>query len=585
MSKSLCCLHMYNDCIVLQVNSFYDGFSELLWYKEGTQVTYKVALPKNKIIVSELLEGYYTFFTRNPKNKLETEPVTFYVTGNLPSYTVNRLWNTANLEATVYTVTLKAELLDELEKTPSASLLQLIYKKYRSIADLEEFEEDIFYRLAVCQETYENLQNSNYNRNDINFNRLTLLPVPKITVSDDVELIKVYNISGNRKELCATYRPENNSSVIPLTEGLFEIYLVQGSYLLGTLKHCNLSQRCMEKLWEDYQSKNTDYFDIVENNLASSMNFDSFSSEEVIHYKEEVGMNPTNTVIPRVKITEDKYLRGVKLLISGVNFATASQHTFFVSGKDTDFLSENVQNEFFPLTGSSDTFTVDFEPVVHMIDQEALLYVIDEQGTIVSRVTRCIFDEDSTTTMKDYYEKIRQAEINSYSKRLLSQILSSYPESWTYVQEMITRCLENTDINVDNILLSLLADVYNAPSNVDKDLLSVEILKDFISSSKYNLNFFSDTGITWNPVTHMVVGEPSKTGYVLCIYAKLEGAKNYSSYYIHSFPDKAVEVLLNHYGSYIIYAISELDYSFSGFVYLNTTTKFMKSYLVNLEVR
>ena len=576
---------MYNDCIVLQVNNFYDGFSELLWYKEETQVTYKVTLPKNKIIVSGLLEGYYTFFTRNPENKLETEPVTFYVTGNLPSYTVNRLWNTADLEATVYTVTLKAELLDKLEKTPSASLLQLIYKKYCSIADLEEFEEDIFYRLAVCQETYENLQNSNYNRNDINYNRLTLLPSPKITVSDDVELIKVYNISGNRKEFCAVYRPEDNNLVIPLTEGLFEIHLVQGSYLLGIFKHCNLSQRCMEKLWEDYQNKATDYLDIIENNFASSMNFDSFLTEEIVHYKEEVGISPTNAIIPRIKVTEDQYLRGVKLLISGVNFATASQHTFFVSGKDIDFLSENVQNEFFPLTGSSDIFTVDFEPVVHMIDQEALLYVIDEQGTIVSRVTRCMFDEDNTTTMKDYYEKIRQAEINSYGKRLLSQILSSYSESWTYVQEMMTRCLENADINIDNILLSLLADVHNAPSNVDKDLLSVEILKDFMSSSKYNLNFFSDTGITWNPVTHIVVGEPSETGYVLCVYAKLEGTEKYSSYYIHSFPDKTVEVLLNRYGSYVIYAISELDYSFSGFVYLNTTTKFMKSYLVNLEVR
>ena len=585
MNVSLCCLNMYNDRILLQVNSFYDGYSELLWYKEDSQITYKVKLPKDKIVVSQLLEGYYTFFTRNPSNGLETEPVTFYVTGNLPSYIINRLWNTANLEATTYTVTLKAELLAALESKPSASLLELIYKKYCSISELEEFEEDIFYRLVVCQETYENLQNSNYNRNDTNFTRLTLLPSPKIIVSNDVELIKVYKVLNNKKELCKMYRPDGDNLVIPLTEGMFEIHLVQGPYLLGILRHCNLSARCMKKFWDDYQNKSTDYFDVIENNLASSMNFSSFLTEEVINYKEEVGINPTNAIIPRIRVTEEQYSRGVKLLISGVNFATTSQHVFYVSGRDTDFLSENVQNEFFLLTGNTDEFTVNFEPVTHMIDKEALLYIIDEQGTIVSRVTRCIFDEDSTTTMNDYYEKVRQAEINSYGKRLLSQVLSSYPDSWTYVQEMITRCLEDTDINIDNILLSLLSDVHNAPSNIDKDLLSVEIFKDFISSSKYNLSFFSDTGIAWRPTAHMIVSEPSEIGYVLCIYAKLEGAKSYSSHYIHSFPDKAIEVLLNRYGSYIIYAVSELDYSYSGFIYLNTTTGFLKSYLVNLEVR
>lgn len=585
MKQSLCCTNMYDNKMTLQVNVFQDGFTDLLWNKDSSEKVYRFPLKKDTVTIAGFIDGYYNFSIRNPQNMLEIEPITIYFKRELPSYIINRLWNSANLEATAYTVELKNSLLKQLELSPSSSLLQLLWNRYQSIIDLEEFEEDIFYKLIICQETYENLQNSNWNREGIGFARLTILPAPQLIIPELVDTVKIYDISNNQKNLYQVYRPDDNILTVPLTVGLFEIQLLQGSYLCSILKHCNLSDRCMVKLWEDYQESNMNYLDIIENNLSSSMNFNDFTVEEVANYKEEISMATVNTIIPRVKVVEEQYLRSVNLVISGVSFASVSQHTFFVSGRDVEFLSERVQNEFIPLTGDSDVFTASFEPANCMIDKEALLYIIDEQGTIVSKVTRCLFDEDSTSSLTDYYEKIRQAEINSYGRRFLSQVLTSYPEGWSYAQEMVTRCLENSDINIDNIMLTLLDDISNASQEIDKDLLSIEVLKDFISSSQYNLSFFSDTGITWRSTTYTLISEPSKTGYVLCIIAKFEGNNNYSVHYIHSFTDQVVEVLLNKYGTYIIYAISELDYTYSGFVYLNNTTGFLKSYLVNLEVK
>lgn len=585
MKQAICCTNMYDTKMTLQVNVFRDGFTDLLWNKDGAEKVYRFSLKKDTVTIAGFVDGYYNFSVRNPQNMLETEPITVYFKRELPSYVINRLWNSANLEATAYTIALKNSLLEQLELSPSSSLLQLLWYRYQNIVDLEEFEEDIFYKLIICQETYENLQNSNLNREGAGFARLTILPVPQIIIPALIDTVKVYDISKKQKTLCQVYRPDDNVLTVPLTVGLFEIQLLQGSYLCSVLKHCNLSDRCMIKLWEDYQEHNMSYLDTIENNLSSSMNFNDFAVEEVANYKEEISMNNVNAVIPRVKVVEEQYLRSVNLVISGVSFASISQHTFFVSGRDVEFLSEKVQNEFIPLIGNSNVFTASFEPANCMIDKEALLYVVDEQGTIVSRVTRCLFDEDSTTSLTDYYEKIRQAEINSYGRRFLSQILTTYPEGWSYAQEMITRCLEDIDINIDNIMLTLLGDISNAPQEVDKDLFSIEVLKDFIASSQYNLSFFSDAGITWRPTTYTLISEPSETGYVLCIMAKFEGNKTYSVHYIHSFTDQALEVLLNKYGTYIIYAISELDYTYSGFVYLNTVTGFLKSYLVNLEVR
>lgn len=605
MKQSLCCLGMYDSKIYLQVNSYVNGFTELYWYKDGTSNVYKVKLPKkDRVVISGLTEGYYIFYTRNPKTTMETEPMTFYFKDDLPSYLINRLWSSANIEASTYTSTLKINLLSTLSATPTRSLLSVLYEAYRNIVDLEEFEEDIFYKLIVCQETYENLQYSSYNRDGVGFARLTVLPSPILTFDDSVETVKVYDISTGIRKLYSVYRVQNGTVTLHLMTGLFEIHLLQDSCLFSILKHCNLSERCMIKLWNDYQSNNMDYLDIIENNLSSSVDLETFTTEEVTMYKEEVGMNPMNAIIPRIQVTEEKYLRGVKLLISGVAFAQASGYKLYVSGRDVEFLSENVQNEFIQLKGTSNTFVANFEPATSTIDKEALLYVINENGTILSRVTRCLFDEDSTTSLAEYYEKIRQAEINSYGRRLSAQVLVSYPEGWSYTQEMITRCIENEEVTIDNVLLQLLSDVYNSPADIDRDLLSVEILKDFISNSNYNLSFFINGNPVWRPFTHTIIGMPSAIfkenidiegnvtvetvedkPYVFRILAKFEGSDNYTEHYVHSFTDQTVEVLLNHYGTYAIYAISESDYTYSGFIYLNTMNGFKKSYLISLEVK
>lgn len=584
MKQTMCCLGMYDNKILLKTNNFYNGFTELYWQKDKEKRSYKAKLTKPKVLIGNMSEGYYAFYTKNPSTFVETELMTFYYHCDLPSFAVNRLYNVADIVDTSYSSMLKTELTKDYEDSP-VSLLDILYKRYLSLEDHEEFEEDIFYKLITCQEAYENLQYSNNNRDGIGFARLIPLPNPTIYVPQDVTTVKVYqNINGKQK-FYGLFYPKDSEVSVPLPVGLFDIYLLQGSCLFSVLKHCNLSKDSMIRLWDDYQSNNMDYLDIVEDNLSSTIDFDAFTVEETKKYKEEIGMTPSNPIIPRVKVTENKYERGVELLISGVSFADVSRHTFFVSGRDIDFMYESVQNEFFPLIANGDSFTVNFEPAQNMIDTEALLYVIDEQGNIVSRITRCIFDEDSTTSLADYYEKIRVAEILSYGRRLSAQVLSSYQESWNYVQEMITRCIENNDINIDNILVTLLADVNNAPSDINRDLLCVEILKDYVASNNYDLNFFSSGGFLWKPYLHLVVTEPSEEGYILCILANFEGSNVYSKHYIHSFPDKTVDLLLNQYARYVVFAISEVDYSISGFFYLNTINGFLKTYLLNMEVR
>lgn len=580
MKRPLCFIKMYEDKLIIKSNVFYDGFSTLFWQKENSVNRYRCTTAKPYFSLEGFSEGYYVFWFENPKTKEQTEQISIYFKRELSSYVVDRLWNTANITATAYTNKLKENLISALDEEPYRSLLNVIFNKYTEIIDLEIFEEDIFYDLVLCQEAYENLQNSAANSNSVSFARISVEPNPLLQTEEFITDVKVYQVSDNKKQLYGIYSTTGTVR-LPLTVGLFEIQLLQGSCLYGVLKHCNLSERCMTKLWDDVQNKNMDYLDDVENNLSSSLDFDAFSLEEITWYKEELGLNSSTDILPRMQVTEEPYVHGVKLLVSGVSFAAVSNHLFYVSGRDIEFVNEDVKNQFFPVTADSDNFTVSFDPLPALLDKGALLYIVDEQNNIVSRVTRCIFDEEEN--LADYYEKVRQAEIESYGRRFEAQVVSSYKDGWSYAQEMITRCLENQEVNVDNMLQTLFYDVENAPADIDKDLLSVEILKDYIVNKKYSLSFFSKNGLRWNPYTLTLTGEPSATGYVLCIIAVFQGAQSCSSHYVHSFADKTVEVLLNKYGRFAAFAISEYDYSFSGFFYTNNVTKFSKFYLMAKE--
>ena len=153
------------------------------------------------------------------------------------------------------------------------------------------------------------------------------------------------------------------------------------------------------------------------------------------------------------------------------------------------------------------------------------------------------------------------------------------------MQEVMTRCMEDTNVTIDNVLETVLNEIDSAPYGIDIDKLSFEVLKYWFSLREYNSEFFSSGGFTWSPYTRMLVTEESEDGYVLCVIAKEQGAESYDRHYLHSKSDQAVKLSLNTYGKYIVYAVSEKDYKMSGFLFVNTTTGYTKSYLVNLGVR
>ena len=167
---------------------------------------------------------------------------------------------------------------------------------------------------------------------------------------------------------------------------------------------------------------------------------------------------------------------------------------------------------------------------------------------------------------------------------LIKYISTSCPQYYESIQEIYSSLSEDETVNADNILENIF-DTLVSTNNSNNDKLFYEILKNHFVNTNYDSQFFSDKGFTFERYTSKVITEESEDGYVLCIIAKELGDSKFNKYYIHSFKDRAIELNLNNFGKYIIYAISEKDYKYSGFFYLNTNSNFFKSYLLNQGVR
>lgn len=583
MIQPICVTGIQRDTISLKINGFKEGYKQLTWTApESEDINVAIINKYNTIKIKDIIEGLYEFTTTNTELQISSEPMSVYIQIRDAEDQIDRLWSYAEVDTTdTYFSDIKTMITLDYD---DSSLLYCIYQLYNSIVEKQDFENEFFFKLITIQEKLENLQLATFNRGGICFAKLYYKPMPVIEFSDEVDTIKIYEL-GKEKKLIQVYHPLLTTQELRLPEGFFEIHLLAGADLLTVLRHCQMDSTFIATMWQQQQSQIENYLNTVEDDFQYSADMTSFSIQEKTWYMEELLFAPKNPILPRIQVTESDVTRSVKLSVTGIGFAQTSEHNFYIGGCDAEFLQDTVDNKFFRFPNTGNSFSVNFEPVSNMIDSMALLYIVDENNNIVSRATRCLFDEDWTTTIAPYNEKVRVLEVTQYSKRLLRQLQVSYPAAHSFVKNLLDGYLEDETVNMDNILSILLSDCATASNEIVKDQVTFEILKDWFASFDYDMSFFSDGGFSWAPYSFMVTSEESEDGYVLCIMAKEQSGEEFVSYYIHSKPTEAIQVQLNRLGQFVVYAISEKDYKQSGFLYINTITGYQKSYLLRTVIR
>lgn len=585
MSQPIYVLNSYGRNLVLKINDLDNNYNQLKYYFEDSKEDIQTILIDKEIIeIDKLNVGKYTIYAYSSKTRTRSDEIEVYIQNYDYQARVDKLWKLAEIEEDEYNNTLKRNLLKQLRHNPEYSLLYILCQTFHSIEDLEDFERELFFKLIIIQEKYENLEASNYNRYN-GFNIFKNGPIPKVTIEGLANVIKIYKvISPNERILDRIYKNVGTEQELYFDEDtLFEIEILNNNDLVTKFRHFHFDYDGTLRLWNSINDFLEEYENITEDLFQMSSN-SKMDSTETKMYLIERNMFPNNEFIPRVAVSYPHYNKSIDLTISNNSYMKTSEHKFYLSGRDVEFL-DDPNAQFFEIKSDYNSYTVKFDPVYNMIDKEALLYITDENGTIVNKITRAIFSDDDYENYTDYYEKIRSLEVNDYNDNLIKYISNTCPQFYDVIQDTAYEISENTDISTFNILESTIALIDNKYTQLDKNKLFYEILKNHFVNTNYNSQFFTDKGFTYEPYTYKVITEESDKGYILCILAKELNDEDFKRYYIHSFKDRAIELKLNQFGKYIIYAISEEDYKYSGFFYLNTIDNFYKSYLLNQGVR
>ena len=586
--QPICVTGMYDNKLEVKINGLKEGYTDLYWLKESSgKLTRQQVKAKNKeLVLPYFTEDSYTFYLDGADvNRSSSMSVTFQKI--LPADRVDRLWNYLQIEDNTYNNDLRKSLKKTYLTQPALPLSYLLYETWKAIKKPTSRETELFYNLMISQEQYDNLLLGSSNRDGLGFCKLMPGAVATVIVPYEATHINVYEIINGERIFKRKVQCTSAEILLPLEEDAFyELHIMEKQDLSCVLYHIQFNESMNRTLWLNSQKEQDRYLSIVEDDVQVSGYISDWTVQEKVHFLEEEDFNPDYPVFPRIQVTESNRSRAVTLTVTGVNYATASNHTYYVSGIDAEYLQDIVKNNFYCLTGiNGDVFTVSFSPENSMIDREALLYIVDENNKIVSNVTRCFFDLDTETDSADYHEKLRKLEISRYSDSLITYMTDAYKDSIPVLQDFLYQAIEDTTVTEDKVLNYLMTKIDKESYGVDKDTLLYELLKHYFSSHKYNGAFFSTGSIIWRPNSHRAVIAPTDKGYVLCVRKKELYDDSFTTLYAHSLEGTAIDLALNRYGKFIVYAISEEDYLPSGFLYVNTQTSFAKTYLVDLEVR
>ena len=587
MRQPVTVLRQYDTKMKLRLNRKEDGISRIAWYTP-TSTSASFTRPARAVTtINGFEEGFYSVYTGGLQYR--TVPMDIYFQVLSPERRISLLWDKAAPEDTKYSQFLKEKLLSSLTEDPSQTILQLLYEEYSSIQDRESFEEDLFYLLASTQEQYENLRIGSLNRNGYGFCKLLYHVIPQIIAPSAIDCIIVHKITPARqrifhKKTVPKSTRDYNLYLVPDT--FYEVELWSGSELSVIFQHWHPQEKYLSQLYETEVSREQELSDTHADEFLIPAD-SGFTEQERSWYLEERAMLKGNPIFSRPEVTETSsrvnYVR-----IRDLDLAAAARRFFFLGGKDAEFLTEDITNAF-ALVKATDlvkTINVKFDVSRSIIDNMAVLYIEDRNGNLVSRPVRCYLDDDPASNLSEYREKVRNLEVRTYTQRLLRYLGELFPQHYSVLNEIMLRITDNYNVTMDNVLTYILVQIETQLQDFSDEIVFA-ILKDWFVNSYYDIGFFPSGSFIWSPYLHRVSAEAQEEGfspYILCtIYLPL-GGKSCTIRYQHS-GRSAIDEFCTKSGKYITYAISEDDYRYSGFIYVNTVTAYAKSYLVNMEVR
>lgn len=579
--KPICFLKQTLNKIYLHVNSYKYGHTTLVYYKKDVPAkTYELPITSSKLIINNLAEeGYYRFYTidDNKKENKSNEVEIYFLQETLDT-SILRILDSApkDLPSTDTIDFIKERLHKDLLNDDSQNISALIYSYLSATEDIQPEEEETYYKELSTAQRYENSQNILWNKSISENFTIDYSGTGSISCEGLISSVVIYKDGTFYKKLYTEGLDEIDLALNK--QGAYSLYLYEEDDLINKLSFIQynddiktigwqeqMDQTNMEDLFNEFKFDNIAYTDI------------DFTDEEKLYLSEEIKKNPTNYIVARPQI-EDVGDNQIEITIPEYKLLKALGRTFYIGAKEQDLLFADYFDNYDVINNEKIIFNCN----EHFLNGQMIFFVEDQSKNIVSNLTRYDFDN----SFEDYYQKVRQAQISIYTKRLLPLIENKLPEYKSTVTQYLDIISRDTEyFSYENTWQTLIEMMLKYGNQINKNKLIPLILQDYNNSFARLDNFYSEPIIYYRS-TDTLVYPAREDRYAVVVLSVDRGSSELQAEY-YSPTKSALDFQVREKSYYIIYAIDSKTYKRSGITFISNVRneETMVNYNVRLEMK
>jgi len=582
-------MHQYDTHLKVYINDFEKGFNQICWYERENPENLNVKeATSNPFILEGIHKGDYVFYSKGPDNEASGGMRLFFQENFAPERVKQYKTYMKDFPQTPvkqkFIEDLEFTILHEQDKPTLFILADQFEKIKKEKKELLDQDRSPYIKLCPIIERYENRLLSSMNKNSFGSATLTYEPMPVLTCHEMVTEVHIYKISDGKKMFFKKiHMDEDNSVRICFDEcQAYVIYLFQDSDMVGELHHYQMDNDSMNIIWGKLVESEQAYKDIVEDDEEiGAVDVATLSPEERKMYAEEYHVTSADTVFPRLMfggpegILEDGQEINGTLDVYMPRFPMIDmfKQPLYIVNRDADFLMENDFDALREIKHQHE----DVNPRENSSTDDQLFFIATKDGQILNRAERY----KRNISLYDYKRKRNRLELIAYFKRLRALFQELQPEVMTTFNDIVSTAEEDETLNIDNISDYMIGKIVRYDMLFGTDDSIYLVLQNKFSHLNYNQEFFESRSCILHAGERRFSFQPQKEEYVLVVGFVPQKTDSIQYSYYHSGLG-AIDVLMNDYGMYFVYAVSEKDFRVSGFLLFNSLTSHYKTW--NLEV-
>lgn len=565
----------------LHINSFGHGHDTLYWFKAHDRSRmFHVQLSSADVIISGFKESSeYTFFTMNSKAEVPSSEHTAYFNCDSPLSHMNKLKDYVSVyDDQDYANALVSKIAGILEQqenhianersvaidkqftvTPAdkdiITPIEILQDEWDAVEEPQDYEYSIFAKLYQVLERYYTLKCEAINKDHNIAFHVDGLFSPVLKPGYQITRFDVYakkNGIWNKERIIRVDRDTVNVGYNFAT--VYKICAYADSEMAYEFIHYQPDEDMYSYLWNMAPQKDDE---TISADIALDHDNIDMTPTEIQWYTEAKKVGAADWIAIRPQYSNITnyilyfYIPSYSLLRAfGKKFYLAAQETDLMFGVDYQCLAE--------ITGEY----VGIDYANCYLSGDVYFYIVDENLTPVSKVTRFSFDDD----LSSYQEKVRQLEVKSYRQRLEDIMQVRFPKAVSEVSAYCGILSTSSSGYTESLWRDMLARMNMSQGNwLSRPKVFFGIMEEYLGNFTLDRNFFLDDVTFYHATSIFTFPRIKDKNYVLavCCFNKYSG--NIEENYYPSF-NTSIEIQTTEFDYTIMYAIDKDSYRRSGFI-------------------